>query len=107
MDVLTEHQKFLAEWSYPKGLTHEARLPQDNPLQKFPYWDGPSGKNLTIIASLEWALVHLKHCNNELPCEENVRAMGMLQGAIRKMKSRIEKRLAQNVLGTMLPHISS
>lgn len=102
----TEHQKLLAEWCPPRGHTHADKLPESNVLRHMPYWDGPGGRNLSIIDGLEWVLTHLYHCNKELPCKENQDCIELIETAIIYQKHRRNRRVAQGVLGTNKPHVS-
>ena len=88
----------------PNVMTHAERLPPDNPLADMAYWNSPGGKNLTIIACLEWALTHLEHVNKELPCEENTCAIESLRSALECQQQRRQRRMEQGLIGTMEPH---
>lgn len=90
--------------SSPK-MNH-ANLLKDNPLSNLPYWGAPGGKNLTIVACLEWALVHLEYENRKLPCKENEITILDIKRAIRLQKLRQQTRQNQGVIGTNQPHIS-
>jgi len=90
--------------SSPK-MNH-ANLLKDNPLSNLPYWGAPGGKNLTIIACLEWALVHLEYENRKLPCKENEITIDNIKKSIRLQKIRQQTRQNQGVIGTNQPHIS-
>lgn len=81
------------------------RLPEDNPLRSLPFWGSPGGKNLTIIACLEWALMHLQNENGKLSCGENVSSIQHLKQAISLQKLRQESRQKQGVLGTDKAHV--
>jgi hypothetical protein len=89
-----------------KPLAHEDVLPPDHPLRHIPYWGAPGGKNLTIIACLEWALMHLEFEDKKLPCVENEETLKSLKWAICLQKMRQQTRLEQGVLGTNKPHVS-
>lgn len=94
----------LGEFSPLPVQTHEDKLPNHNVLKRMAYWDGPGGKNLTIIDCLEWAETHLEHVNQELPCEQNERALASVKEAISAQRERRQRRIEQNLLGTMEPH---
>jgi len=87
------------------NLSH-ANLLRDNPLGNLPYWGAPGGKNLTIIACLEWALIHLEYENHKLPCRENEITIADIKRSIRLQKIRQKARQDQGVIGTNHPHIS-
>lgn len=89
-----------------KPSAHDDRLPPDHPLRNIPYWGAPGGKNLTIIACLEWALMHLEFEDKKLPCVENEETLKSLKWAICLQKMRQQTRLEQGVLGTNKPHVS-
>lgn len=85
---------------------HSDKLSPDNPLRMLPYWGGAGGKNLTIVACLEWALTHLEFENNKLPCLENEKSIWNLREAIALQKHRQKTRQEQGVIGTNQPHKS-
>lgn len=90
----------------PKKLDHSDKLPPEHPLRNFPFWGSPGGKNLTIVAALDWALTHLTFVNDELPCEENRLSIAGLKRIIRLQRLRQNERRNQGVLGTKTPHKS-
>jgi hypothetical protein len=94
------------EWRSPQPLTHEEVLSQDNPLCRMAYWKSTDGKNLDILSCLRWALTHLNHCQNELPCKENTLTKVAIETAISLQEMRHKLRSEQGVLGTYQSHSS-
>jgi len=95
----------LGEFS-DKDYTHHKRLSNSNPLRSTHYWNNPGGKNLTIIDAIEWTIVHIEHCNDELPCEENEIALTGSKMALSIMKLRRSRRTKQGLIGTNKMHVS-
>lgn len=95
----------LGEFS-TEPCTHTDRLSPTNPLRDFPFWNAPGGRNLAVIHSLEWSLVHLKHCDDELPCSENAESILLLERLIFLQQERRRKRIEQGVLGKPIGHVS-
>jgi len=96
----------LGEFVPGMKYTHADKFGESHPLRTMKYWNAPGGKNLTIIACLEWALVHLQKCHEELFCNENVETITYLEKAIKAQKHRHDVRTRSGVLGTNKPHPS-
>lgn len=92
------------ETLYPKEHTYAGRLSNDNPLADMPFWNAPNGKNLTILASLEWSLIHLQAEHEKLPCPENEWTINHLKECIHQQRERSRRRIEQDLIGTMIPH---
>jgi hypothetical protein len=91
-------------WHPPQNYKHNI---ENSPLSQLEYWQAPDGKNLTILACLKWALTHLQHCQNELPCNENILTKTAIENAIVLQEMRQKTRAEQGVLGTFRSHESN
>lgn len=84
--------------------TLKGELPSDNPLENFPYWGSPDGKNLTAVGCLEWLLKYIEIMNEQLPCPENKDTLWHLNMVLNAQRDRMRRRTEQGVLGTNKSH---
>lgn len=84
--------------------TLEDKLPPDNPLRAWPFWDGPESNNLDALKALEWLEAFILTMDAELPCHENRDTLWHVRQAIKSQKERIIRRKEQGVYGLGKPH---